>query len=96
MSQEFIPFLPKIKPPPGSSESQAQPTEPKAEAPSFAPVTFAAAAQPCTPTPPEAVAPPAPVAKAPASVTVKREGDRVTQIYVHCSCGERIELDCSY
>ncbi|MCX6938200.1 MAG: hypothetical protein NTU80_09950 [Verrucomicrobia bacterium] len=25
-----------------------------------------------------------------------REGDRITRVIVHCSCGERIEIDCLY
>jgi hypothetical protein len=29
-------------------------------------------------------------------VTVQRDGDRVTSIQVHCSCGEVIELGCVY
>lgn len=29
-------------------------------------------------------------------VTVQRDGDRVTSIQVHCSCGEVIELGCIY
>lgn len=29
-------------------------------------------------------------------VTVQRDGDRVTGIQVHCSCGEVIELACVY
>ena len=30
------------------------------------------------------------------SVTLQREGDRVTQIRIRCVCGEVIELDCVY
>jgi len=29
-------------------------------------------------------------------VELKRDGDRVSQIRIHCRCGEVIELDCSY
>lgn len=30
------------------------------------------------------------------SVTVQREGDRITQIRVQCACGEVMELACHY
>lgn len=30
------------------------------------------------------------------SVELKRDGDRITQIRVHCRCGEVIEIDCEY
>ncbi len=46
---------------------------------------------------------PAPVPAAPSSVPahqptiqVQREGDRIRQIRIQCSCGEVIELDCVY
>ena len=29
-------------------------------------------------------------------VTLKRDGDRVTQIQIRCACGAVIELDCTY
>ena len=29
-------------------------------------------------------------------ITVQREGDRITQIEIHCSCNEVIRLDCVY
>ena len=29
-------------------------------------------------------------------VELKREGERITQIRIHCRCGEVIELDCQY
>jgi len=29
-------------------------------------------------------------------VTLKRDGDRVTHIIVHCMCGQTIELACEY
>ena len=40
-----------------------------------------------------------PTSQAPASpptVTLKREGDRVTHVQIQCSCGELIELNCVY
>ena len=30
------------------------------------------------------------------TVTLKRDGERVTQIIVQCSCGQVIELACEY
>lgn len=35
-------------------------------------------------------------ASAPPVVTLKREGDLVTGIRIHCACGQVIELACSY
>ena len=29
-------------------------------------------------------------------ITVQRDGDRITQIEIHCSCNEVIRLDCVY
>jgi hypothetical protein len=31
-----------------------------------------------------------------ATVTLRREGDRITGIRVQCTCGQVIELDCTY
>jgi hypothetical protein len=31
-----------------------------------------------------------------ANIEVKRDGDRISQIRVHCRCGELIEIDCEY
>jgi hypothetical protein len=55
---------------------------------------------------PSAAAPTSPTLPAPAlscarpgtvepELTLKREGDRVTQIHIRCSCGESIVLDCN-
>ena len=30
------------------------------------------------------------------SVTLQKDGDRVTHIRIHCACGQVIELECSY
>jgi len=30
------------------------------------------------------------------SVTLQKDGDRVTHIRIHCTCGQVIELECSY
>jgi len=29
-------------------------------------------------------------------VTLKKDGDRVIQIHIQCSCGQVVELDCAY
>lgn len=31
-----------------------------------------------------------------AQVEVVKEGDKVVRLIVHCSCGERVEIDCLY
>ncbi|HWL09037.1 MAG TPA: hypothetical protein VNQ76_11550 [Planctomicrobium sp.] len=31
-----------------------------------------------------------------AAVTVRREGDQIREIHVHCHCGETIVIDCDY
>jgi hypothetical protein len=46
-----------------------------------------AAAAPAHPHPHSAASP---------QVTLKRDGDRVTHINVHCSCGQVVELTCLY
>ena len=34
--------------------------------------------------------------KAQPTVSLQKDGDRVTQIRIECACGEIIELECSY
>jgi hypothetical protein len=41
-------------------------------------------------------APPATAARTAPTVSFKRDGQRVTQIEIRCSCGEVIQLDCDY
>lgn len=36
------------------------------------------------------------VPASPPTITLKREGDRVTHVQIQCSCGELIELNCVY
>jgi hypothetical protein len=38
----------------------------------------------------------APVSNCRPTVTFERDGDFVRQIRIHCTCGDVIELDCSY
>jgi hypothetical protein len=47
------------------------------------------------PTSPLAAHPPRTPAAAPA-ITLERDGDRVTAIRIECSCGQVIEVSCSY
>jgi hypothetical protein len=37
-----------------------------------------------------------PVGDHPPKITLQRDGERITQITVHCSCGQLIELSCTY
>jgi hypothetical protein len=39
---------------------------------------------------------PSPHAHRPATIDVKRDGQRISQIRVQCRCGEVIEIDCEY
>jgi hypothetical protein len=32
----------------------------------------------------------------PPKITLQRDGDRITQIKIECSCGQVIELSCTY
>ncbi|HTS18864.1 MAG TPA: hypothetical protein VMP11_14915 [Verrucomicrobiae bacterium] len=38
----------------------------------------------------------APNAASEPAVTLKRDGDRITQIVIRCTCGQVIELACEY
>jgi hypothetical protein len=38
----------------------------------------------------------APSAHTATNIELKRDGDRISQIRVHCRCGELIEIDCEY
>lgn len=85
MSAEFVPFLAGIK------SRAAASVAPEA----FAPI---GAAKPPAPSPASAL-PSSPCA-APQGretrVELKRAGDRITHIQVHCRCGEVIEVECEY
>ena len=48
------------------------------------------------PTAAERKAPVPETAAARPTVEVVKEGDKVVRVYVTCSCGERIELECLY
>jgi hypothetical protein len=53
-------------------------------------VSFDAVCLPASP------APAVPSSCANVAVELKRDGERITQIRVHCKCGEVIELACDY
>jgi len=67
----------------------------------FTPLQFKTVA-PGAPKPPapaqsgSAAAPPSPANCATPKVTLQRQGDIVTGIVIQCSCGQVIELTCSY
>jgi len=58
---------------------------------SFAPLPQAASSSASGPAPAHTHLPGAEV-----KVELKRDGDRITQIRIHCRCGELIELNCDY
>lgn len=90
MSSTFIPFL-KSATPAAAPGLVGGPAENSAAAKPFA----ALQATPQSPPPPC----PGHTACAPANVptvTLQREGERVTHIRIQCACGQVIELECGY
>lgn len=81
MPGEFVPFFASLsKPASAGAPDQA----------GFKPLPATLPASPVPTAGSESSAQPAP------TITVKRDGDRITLIQVRCSCGQLIELDCSY
>jgi hypothetical protein len=80
---EFVPFfaLPVAETPSAAQSSNGREFHPMAPPPSPTPPTGAAG---------DAAHPHKPVVK------LVRDGDRVKQIRIQCSCGQIIELDCVY
>lgn len=72
--------------------------KPPASNGAFAPVVQTAAAPPPgTAHSPVATAPPThPASHGTPKLTVERDGDHITRIVIHCSCGEVIPVDCHY
>ena len=97
LAENFVPFEPSV----GPENTEAGPrlrVVPKVNSPSegasdFAPLTDSDAAKP--PKPPLHTAHP-PKASITPTVTLQREGDRISLIRVECSCGQVIELACAY
>lgn len=86
MSAPFVPFL---KPRPRTAAPETLTTDEAAVAGAFTALNAA-------PGPANACAhDPAGLAGKP-SVTLQRDGDRVTHIRIQCACGQVIELDCAY
>ena len=81
MSADFIPFLQTLNSRLSSGQSSFAPL-PQGTAPSTSGPTAA----------PAHTHRPAGEVK----VELKRDGDRITQIRIHCRCGELIELNCDY
>jgi hypothetical protein len=82
MGREFVPFLEALR---GAPRPAAAPSEGgfvPLPPPPVSPVTETAAAERSA-------------ASAP-TVTLQRDGERITQIQIRCACGEVIELDCLY
>ena len=83
----FIPLVPRSNSPAapasGTSQSPARNEGPSA----FQPLSVSLAAP--------ASGAPGPKSAKPL-ITLKREGERVTQIRIQCACGQVIELDCIY
>ena len=94
MTAQFVPLLPSAEPPPPVPGIPAvlQNSAP-AENP-FAPLMNTTAT--ATPSSAANSSHPAHAALASPEINFKREGDRITQIQIRCSCGEAIILDCDY
>lgn len=94
MGTQFVPLIAPTKSPlpvsrPGPSAAAAP-----GHTPVFTPISFGPASSASTPPTPPSVPCAAPAA-AP-EVSFKRDGDRITQIQIRCSCGESLVLDCDY
>lgn len=83
MKHEFIPLVPPRAAAPAAGASGLL-VLPQAQA---SPVFVPASTDPHPHPPAPAAAP---------TVTLVREGDRVTRIRVQCPCGQVIELECAY
>jgi hypothetical protein len=85
MSDSFVPFRPKASATaPGNPARFQTRILPPAAAKPFVPVSEAAAA------------PAAPACAGEPRVSLRREGDRITHIEVHCACGRHLEIECVY
>jgi len=93
MANHFVPLLAPPSSAPPVPRPGLMPVPTPGAAPAFAPIHSATPNPPTAPAPPAAA--PCDAAKDP-EVTLKREGDRITQIQIRCSCGESVILDCDY
>jgi hypothetical protein len=94
MSADFVPYLAKLKKGAAPNGAEAPPKEASTDGKAFAPLP----APTPTPTTPTAATPPLSQNQQTAgpSISVTRDGNRVTRIQVKCACGEVIELACTY
>ncbi len=94
MGNHFVPLLVPAKSAPAAFRLGAVTESTPGNAPMFTPISFGlpslAANQPASASGLRAAA------STPAEVSFKRDGDRITQIQIRCSCGECIILDCDY
>lgn len=90
MSNDFVPLLKTSDGPSGIASPPFSPGagfKPVLAGPSSCSAPAPAGGTPGS-TPPALASPP--------TITLKREGDRVTHVQIQCSCGELIELNCVY
>jgi hypothetical protein len=96
MSSPFVPFLKAGLPAAGNRASVK--TDSAAASGAFIALGNAAAATGATPTvrpAPHCTHSPAGSPTAP-TVTLQKDGDRVTHIRIECTCGQVVELECAY
>jgi hypothetical protein len=86
MAAEFVPFLVSVS----ADSTVSIPGQPSPGRSPFTPLPKKPSPTALSGTPADSAAYPAP------TVTLKRDGDRVTQIQIRCACGQLIELDCTY
>src|ERR1041385_1926340 len=87
MSNTFIPLIPNPAPGPGAPDTLVPLPAPRSPSDKFAGL----APNSTAPVPAPTAASPPPPQHAPPTVTFNRDGDRVTQIEIRCSCGEVIQ-----
>src|ERR1051325_555178 len=92
MSNDFIPLIPTPAPAPAAPDNLVRLPAPRSRHDAFAGL----APNPSGPVPAPTTPSPSPAPHSAPTVTFKRNGDRVTQIEIRCSCGEVIQLDCDY
>src|SRR5262249_35293026 len=97
MPSDFVPYLRALKKGPVPNGAEGSSKEASSEGKAFAPLGTPAATTPATPTPAPATSPlPQCEHAIGPSISVTRDGNRVTRIQVKCACGEVIELACTY
>jgi hypothetical protein len=82
MSDSFVPFRPAT---PAREPARFQ-----------ARILPQAAARPFVPAAESATTSPAPACTGEPRVSLRRDGERITHIEVHCACGRHLEIECVY